>query len=143
MPKTLPSATVDTTEEAAPLYQWALREYKVDARGEPVRDNDGQLIPINPLDFPLHNATVVVNGSRATISIPRAGKPHCVVDKLLQVAEPKAVAPRARRARKGDPDDKSFIITGISERMLKQGIAPEDAVVTFTVTGTNVTERKS
>lgn len=137
MPLTLPSATVDTDDDTAPTYRWALGEYKTDADGMPVREIDGKLIPINPLEFPLHNAMVVWNGSRATISLPRAGKANLVLDKLLRAPEPKKTSKRGGR---GKPDEDQYTFTGVSERLLKMNIQPEHATVTFTVTGVNLTE---
>ena len=136
MPLTLPSATIDTDPETAETYEWALGEYKTDAKGRPVREN-GELIPINGLVFPLGNTMVVWNGSRATISLPRAGKPNLVLDKLMSAPEPKRTTKRGTR---GKPEIDQYTFTGISERLLKQGIKPEDATVTFIVTGDNLTE---
>lgn len=120
MPKTYPSATIDTSDETALVYEWALGE----------RDAEGE--PIKPLRFPLHNVHVIVNGNRATISLPRPHQPNLVLDKLMNVAEPKTAG---GRRNKGE----GVVVTGVSERMLKQGIIAADAVVSFTVSGFNVT----
>lgn len=118
MPKTMPAATIDTTDEIAPVYEFALGPDE------------------KPLHFPLHNAHVIINGNRATISLPRPHQPNLILDKLMNVAEPKPVAGRGRRSK---GEDSGVIITGVSERMLKQGMAAADAIVSFTVTGFNVT----
>lgn len=144
MPLILPAATIDCDAELQDVYEWALAEFQVDDDGRPVLD-DGKMIPINPLSFPLSNVMVAINGSRATLSLPRVGKANCVLDKLMNVPEPKAVKqPASKTRRRGESQaDEVYLLTGVSERLLKKGILAEDATVTFTVSGTNITGQKS
>jgi len=106
------NATIDTDKETAKIYEWALGD----------TDEDGK--PINPLKFPIGGAQVNHNGSRAVISIPRRGQPNFILDRLVHSPEPKST-------RKGE--DESVNISGESERLYRQNVAPADAGVHFTI----------
>jgi hypothetical protein len=106
------NATIDTDRETAKLYEWALGEH----------DADGN--PTNPIKFPLSRAQVTHNGSRAVVSIPRAGKANFILDRLIHSPEPK-------ETRKGESG--TVNISGESERLYRQNVAPADAAVHFTI----------
>ena len=107
------NATIDTDKETAKIYEWALGEF----------DDDGE--PINPIKFPLSRAQITHNGSRAVISIPRRGKPNLILDRLIHAPEP-------QETRKGESG--TVTVSGESERLYRQNVAPADAQVHFTIT---------
>lgn len=94
------------------------------------------LDPDEPVRFPIENASVVINGSTATISVPR--------DDL--VPEGRVPQPRSKRrldrltgvkiTQKGD--DGPVTISGQSTTLLGLGIATDDAQVTFTIVKSNL-----
>lgn len=118
-------ATIDCPREQRDVYEWAYGDFETDDEGKRILDDDKLPIPINPIRFPLRGTTIIHNGSRTIISIPRGGGADFRIDELSKSAEPK-------RASKGAKD--VYNLGGISDRLLRQNIELDTAHVTFTVT---------
>ncbi len=101
----LQGATIDCPKDQRKIY-------------EHVRGDD------DPISFPLHGVQVTHNGGRAAITIPVPGKAAFVLDRI------KCQEPEKNTRGK----QTTWTLTGASERLYMQGINPEDAAVTFTVT---------
>jgi hypothetical protein len=76
-----------------------------------------------PAKFPLPNCQVTHSGSRAVLSVKVPGKRNFELDRLIHAAEPTQT----------DRNGEAFSVTGQSEQLYRQGIAPEDAEMTFSI----------
>lgn len=118
-------ATIDCAKEQREVYEWAFGDYEVDDDGNRVLNDRRLPIPINPIKFPLQHCTVTHFGSRITVSIKRPGAPDFRLDEI-------AKAPAPKRVSKGNKE--IYQIGGVSNRLLRQNVDVEHALVDFTVT---------
>lgn len=97
--------TLDCTDEIAQIYEFRLTDAGL------------------PAKFPLENCQVTHTGNRAVLSLRVPGKRNFELDRLIRAAEPTQT----------DRNGEAFSVTGQSEQLYRQGVAPEDAEVTFTI----------
>lgn len=123
--KTFYDATVDCNKDQAQAYEWVKGDFERGKDGEFVRDDDGLLIPTNPIHFPLAGCLVQHNGGSAQISVAVPGEKNLIIDRLRRAPEPKE--------SRGKGGEEVATLTGLSEMLLQQGVPLEDATVEFTV----------
>jgi hypothetical protein len=123
---TLYDATIDCDAELRKVYEWAYGEFETDENGERTLDDKRLPTPINPLRFPLQRCQVTHFGGRIVISIPKPERGSFFrIDELAKCPAPKRVS-------KGNKE--IYQISGVSDRLLRQNVEIEHALVNFTVT---------